>query len=87
MLDFKLMFENANDSRLVDVWPEIKNIPFEKFGIRIDKAKCPGSRKNDDIFKMLMFLKLIPTPRHSFEKAMHSFMIFSEVVYQEHAYK
>lgn len=79
MLDFKIMFENANDSRLIDIWPNIKNIPFEKFGVRIEKDKCPGSRKNDDIFKMLMFLKMIPTPRYSFDKAVGSFMIFSEV--------
>lgn len=74
------MFENANESRLMDIWAAIKNIPFEKFGIRIDKEKFPFTRKDDDLYKMLMYLNLLPSPRHSFAKAVNSLFVFTEVI-------
>lgn len=77
--DFKLMFENANESYLIDNWPAIKDVPFKRFGTRIEKPKHPITRKNDDVFKMLTFLKLLPTPKHSFDKAVRSFLLYTEV--------
>lgn len=75
------MFEQVNDLRLVEMWPVIKDIPFKQFGIRIDKAKYPVTRKDDDIYKMLMYLNLLPSPRYSFAKASNSFLVYSEVKY------
>lgn len=73
------MFENFNDSALIDKWQQIKNIPFSKFGIRLDKGKHPVKRKDDDVHKLFTFLKLIPTSRQSFEKAAKSLLVYSEV--------
>lgn len=81
LLDFKLFFENANDSGLVDKWPMIRDVPFKRFGIRIDKSEYPITRKDEDIFKMAMFLKLLPTPRSSFKKSLNSLIVHSEVSY------
>jgi len=71
------MLEDINESGLIDSWPKIKNIPYENFGIRIDKSKL--TRKDENIFKMLTYLNLIPTPRYSFGKAVNSFLIHTEV--------
>lgn len=79
MLDFKLMFENAKANGLVDSWPLIQNIPYKAFGTRIEKGDIPVTRKNDDIFKMFMYLNLVKTPRCSFKKASENFLIYSEV--------
>lgn len=78
--DFKLMFENVNDSGLLSKWALIKNIPYTQYGIRLEKAEHPVTRKSDDIYKMFMYLKLIPTPRYSFKKSVNSFLTYTEVV-------
>lgn len=74
------MFEKYDEFALINKWQHIKNVPFEKFGIRIDKSKQPLTRKNDDVFKLLMFLKLLPTPRQSFEKGVKNLLIYTEVI-------
>lgn len=79
LYDFQLMFENAKDTALLDVWSQIKNDPFTKFNIVVDKSKYPIAKKDEDIFHFLMFMKLIPTPRNAFEKAVKSLLVFSEV--------
>jgi len=79
LFDFKLMFENAKDNGLVDTWSKIQNIPFTRFGVRIEKGNFPVTRKNDDIFKMFTYINLIKTPRVTFKKAAENFLIYSEV--------
>lgn len=73
------MFENAKDGGLTEMWPSICDVPYKQFGIRIEKEIYPVMRKNDDIFKMFMFLKLLPSPRYSFKKAVNSFLVYTEV--------
>lgn len=73
------MFENAKENGLVDTWQLIQNIPYKAFGTRIQKSDYPVTRKNDDIFKMFMYLNLVKTPRNSFKKASSNFLVYSEV--------
>lgn len=79
LLDFKLMFEDINEFGLINCWPKIKNVPFEKYGVRIDKSKYPVTRKDEDIFKVLTYINLIPSPRYSFDKAVNQFLVYTEV--------
>lgn len=74
------MFENTKESGLMDKWALMKDVPYKQFGIRIEKNEYPVMRKDDDIFKMFMFLKLLPTPRCSFDKAVKNFLIYTEVI-------
>lgn len=78
MLDFKLMFTNANESGLIDTWPSMKDIPYLRFGVRLDKSKYTVMRKDDDIFKLFMYLHLLPTPRYGFDKAVKNLLVFTE---------
>lgn len=73
------MFENAKENGLLDIWPIIQDDPFKKFGIRIEKTKYPITKKDDDIFNFFMLMKLVPTPRYSFDKSTKALLIFSEV--------
>lgn len=73
------MFENANESGLLDHWAKVKDIPYRQFGVRTDKAKFPVMRKDDDIYKVFMYLNLLPTAKCSFDKASHNLLIYSEV--------
>lgn len=73
------MFENANEAGLLYKWKSIQDVPLKQFGVRIDKTKHPVTRKNGDIFKMLMFLNLLPTPRCSFDKAVKNLLVYTEV--------
>lgn len=41
---------------------------YQRFGARFDKSKYP-TQKDDDIFKMFHYLKALPTPRQSIDKA------------------
>lgn len=78
------MFENANASGLLDHWDKVKDIPYRQFGVRIDKTKYPVTRKHDDIFKVFMYLNLLPTSKSSFDKATHTLLIHSEVKKYKH---
>lgn len=73
------MFEDFDESGLIDSWSAIKDVPYLRFGIRIDKSKYPFMRKDDDIFKLFMFLNLLPTPRNSFDKAVKNLLVHTEV--------
>lgn len=79
LFDFKLMFDTAREDGLHTMWPHIKDDPFKKFGIRIDKSKYPVTKKSEEIYDFFMFVKLLPTPRNSFDKAVKSILVFSEV--------
>lgn len=73
------MFEDINDSALVEDWSKIENVPYQRYGIRLDKSEFPITRKDGNIFKLFTYLKLLPTPRCSFAKAVNSFVIHTEV--------
>lgn len=79
LLDFKLVFENVKESGLIDSWPAIKDVPYAQFAIRLDKKKYPVVTKNDDIYKIFMYLNLLPTPKNSFEKAVENLLVYTEV--------
>lgn len=75
------MFENIGTQKFIVKWPEVRGTPFIDYNIRIDDRKFPVTKKNDDIYDFLTYFKLIPTPRASFDAAVNSFMVYSDVSY------
>lgn len=82
LFDFSLMFKDAASTRLVDDWPKVHNVPFVKHNVRIDTDKQPILGKINEIYDFLTFLRLIPTSRVSFEKAVNSFLTLTEVKFE-----
>lgn len=64
---------------LFDIWPQIKDIPFKAKDVRIDIAKYPLCSRDDDIHFAFTYLKYISTHRVSFENAIKSFIVYSDV--------
>lgn len=63
----------------IDMWPSIKYYPFSSKGIHIDASKYPICAKDEDVQCFFSYLKLISTHRVNFERAIHSFIVFSDV--------
>lgn len=73
------MFSEIEPNALRDVWPNIKNYPFTSNEIYIDASKYPICAKDADVQCILSYLKLIPTHRVNFDRAVKSFIVFSDV--------
>lgn len=74
------MFPSSKINGLLSIWTSIKEIPFLRYGVRVNKADFVMTRHDDDIFKMLMFLKATPSPRTSLKKALENLMVCTEVI-------
>lgn len=73
------MFEKIDSNGLLNLWPKIKNIPFNSHGVRIDLTKYPIASKNEDVHDILTYLKLIATHRVNFDNAVKSLLACSDV--------
>lgn len=75
-----MLFENANSDGLIDMWPMIRDKGIKTFNIRINKNEQPVAKKDVDILNFITFLKLIPSPRYSLNKAVNALLVYDEVI-------
>lgn len=63
------------------MWPEIENKPYVDFGMRLDSDAFSIIPHGSDLSNFLMLLKLIPTYRVSFEKAVSALIVLNKVIF------
>lgn len=73
------MFGAENANKLMEYWPKIRDFPYKSKDVRIDLVKHPVCSKDNDIHDFLTFIKLISTPRVTFENAIKSFIVYCDV--------
>lgn len=73
------MFGELNSNRLLDIWPSINSIPYTSKNVRIDLEKYPICSKHNDIHDFFTFIKCVATHRVSFDNAIKSLIVISEV--------
>lgn len=73
------MFGDHEADALLKVWPLISNKPTELFKIDLNR-NIDVYHKDDDRYKFLTFLKLLPVYRTKFENAVGSIFTFVSVI-------
>lgn len=77
LLDFGILFCDADENALKSAWPTIREKPKELLGVCIDQKD--DYHKLEDLHYVLTFLKAFLTHRTKFENAVNSMIIFSTV--------
>lgn len=68
-----LMFETTDKDALINIWPQIENIPAQKFNLLLP----PQELSHPLIDSVLLFLKLFPSGRTAFEASKNAFIKIS----------
>lgn len=74
------MFADSDHDALIKKWPSIEKKPFEMFQVNLDRSSNKYHR-DPILHNMLTFVKLFPTHRYKFERAVDSLIVFSDVSY------
>lgn len=80
------MFGDREADALLRVWPLISNKPTELFKIELDR-NIAVYHKDDDRYKFLTFLKLLPVYRTKFENAVDSMITFVSVTHRKQTHE
>lgn len=71
-----MLFDQIDSAALIDIWPGIKNKPYDQYNIRLE---CDVPVYDPDVICFLRLMKFMPAPRIKFENSLKSFIKFSHV--------
>lgn len=80
LFDFELLFDGIDSNALINIWPEIKNMPQQIYNIALDNDFQVPTH-DPDVMCFLHLLKWLPSRNTKFQNAVKAFAKFVEVNY------